>query len=358
MSNDVRIIAFYLPQFHRIPENDRWWGEGFTEWTNVRRARPVFNGHVQPRVPAELGYYDLTDARARAAQAALARAHGVDAFCYYYYWFGGKRLLEAPLDAVLASGEPDFPFCICWANHPWNRRWDGAEHDLLMPMEYLPGDDRSFIRDVIPLFRDARYVRVGDRPLLVVSRPQDIPEIRSMVGVWREECAVAGLSAPYLCLVQDADGADPRGFGFDAAIEFPPHGLQVADVTNQVEDLDQAFQGQVWDYVSGAKWALARPLPEYTLLRGVMSGWDNTPRLPRNGHIFGNAHPANYERWLAGVVAQTRAIRLGDERIVFINAWNEWAEGAYLEPDVQYGRQFLDATRRVAMADRSAAEKL
>ena len=199
---------------------------------------------------------------------------------------------------------------------------------------------------MIPLFRDARYIRVGDRPLLVVSRPQDIPGIGSWVDVWKDECAASHLAPPYLCLVQDAEGADPRNYGFDAAIEFPPHGLVVSDVTTDVADLDRSFSGRVWDYVSGAKWAIARPLPAYPFFRGVMTGWDNTPRLPNNGQIFVNAHPANYQRWLAAVVAQARAKPVPEDRFVFINAWNEWAEGAYLEPDLQYGRQFLEATRR------------
>jgi lipopolysaccharide biosynthesis protein len=354
MNADVRLIAFYLPQFHPIPENDRWWGAGFTEWTNVMRARPVFTGHTQPRVPAELGYYDLRMPETRAAQADLARAHGIHGFCYYFYWFSGKRLLEQPLEEVVASGRPDFPFCICWANHPWNRRWDDASDDLLQPMEYLPGDDRRFIQDVMPLLRDPRYVRVGERPLLVVSRPQDIPDARAMVAVWREECARAGLAPPYLCLVQDAEGADPLKYDFDAAIEFPPHGLLANDVTGNIANLDSQFEGGVWDYISAAKWALARSLPDYPFCRGVMTGWDNTPRLPHNGQIFVNAHPANYERWLTGVIAQTRAGHRGDARLVFINAWNEWAEGAYLEPDQQYGRLFLEATRRALAAPRAA----
>ncbi len=341
-----KLIAFYLPQFHPIPENDAWWGAGFTEWRNVARARPKFKGHEQPRLPADLGFCDLRVRETRAAQAELARKHGIHGFCYYYYWFSGRRLLERPLTEVLASGEPDFPFCICWANHPWNRRWDGTPDDVLMPLEYRPGDDRSFIRDVIPLFRDPRYIRIGERPLLVVSRPQDIPAIRSWVEAWREECAAERVAAPYLCLVQDADGADPRNHLFDAAIEFPPHGLVLSDVTSDIPDLDKSFAGRVWDYVSGAKWAIARPLPPYPFFRGVMTGWDNTPRLPNNGQIFVNAHPANYQRWLAALVAQARAKPVEEERVVFINAWNEWAEGAYLEPDLQYGRQFLDATHR------------
>jgi len=343
---DPKLIAFYLPQFHPIPENDTWWGKGFTEWRNVVRARPKFSGHEQPRLPADLGFCDLRVPETRREQAELAQAHGIHGFCYYYYWFSGRRLLERPLAEVHASGAPDFPFCICWANHPWNRRWDGTPDDVLMPLEYRAGDDRRFIRDVIPLLRDSRYIRIGERPLLVVSRPQDVPQMQAWVAAWRDECSAAAIAPPYLCLVQDADGADPRAFDFDAAIEFPPHGLVVSDVTAAIPDLDRAFAGQVWDYVSGAKWALDRALPPYPFFRGVMTGWDNTPRLPQNGQIFVNAHPANYQRWLAAVVAQARAKPAVEERVVFINAWNEWAEGAYLEPDLHYGRQFLEATRR------------
>jgi lipopolysaccharide biosynthesis protein len=343
---DVKLIAFYLPQFHPIPENDAWWGRGFTEWRNVVRTRPCFRGHEQPRLPADLGFYDLRVPETRVQQAALARDHGVHGFCYYYYWFGGRRLLERPLDEVHRSGSPDFPFCICWANHSWNRRWDGSPDDVLMPLEYREGDDRRFIRDVIPLLRDPRYIRVAERPLLVVSRPQDIPGVGSWVEAWRDECAAVGLPPPYLCLVQDAEGADPRQHRFDAAIEFPPHGLVVSDLTPSLADRDPSFAGRVWDYVSGAKWAIARPLPAYPFFRGIMTGWDNTPRFPRNSQVFVNAHPANYERWLATLVAQARAKAAAEERLVFINAWNEWAEGAYLEPDQEHGMQFLEATRR------------
>jgi hypothetical protein len=210
---------------------------------------------------------------------------------------------------------------------------------------------------VIPLLRDPRYVRVGERALLAVWRPQEIPDARAMVAVWREECARAGLATPYLCLVQDAEGAEPLAYGFDAAIEFPPHGLMSSDVSRNDADLNSQFGGGVWDYISGAKWALARSLPDYPFFRGVMTDWDNTPRLPQNGQIFVNAHPANYERWMAGVIGQTRARRQGDARLVFINAWNEWAEGAYLGPNQQYGRRFLEAMRR-ALARRARREHL
>ncbi len=216
-----------------------------------------------------------------------------------------------------------------------------------MPLAYRAGDDRRFIRDVIPLFQRSRATSASGTGRCSSSRARRT--FRGSRRGWRPGRASApprGLAPPYLCLVQDAEGADPRAYGFDAAIEFPPHGLVVSDVTSDVADLEPSFAGRVWDYVSGAKWAIARPLPEYPFFRGVMTGWDNTPRLPRNGNIFVNAHPANYQRWLASVVAQARAKPVPEERFVFINAWNEWAEGAYLEPDEHYGRQFLEATRR------------
>ena len=182
----LRTIAFYLPQFHRIPENDAWWGEGFTEWTNVRRAQPLFAGHAQPRVPGELGYYDLDDATVAERQAALARAYGVAGFCYYFYWFNGRRLLERPLEAMLGRGTPDFPFCVCWANENWSRRWDGGDHGLLMEQRYDIDDSRRLFAAFLRLFADRRYLRVDGRPLLLVYKAQLIPELRAVTAMWRE----------------------------------------------------------------------------------------------------------------------------------------------------------------------------
>jgi lipopolysaccharide biosynthesis protein len=343
---DVKAIAFYLPQFHPIPENDAWWGKGFTEWTNVRRARPNFVGHVQPRVPTELGYYDLRAPETRAAQAALARAHGIYGFCYYHYWFSGQRLLQRPLEAVVASGEPEFPFCVCWANENWSRRWDGGNDELLIAQAYSAENDRRYSEELLPLFSDPRYIRIGDRPLLLVYRASLLPDARQTAETFRGVARAAGLANPYLCFVQHPGSPSPDAWGFDAAVEFPPHGLQVATLTDQVQKTNPAFAGEVWDYVSAAKNALERAPPASTF-RGVMAGWDNTPRLQNNGQIFVNSHPENYRRWLTAIVDQTRRMRPPDERIVFINAWNEWGEGCYLEPDAQYGRGYLEATRSV-----------
>lgn len=341
----VRLIAFYLPQYHPIPENDAWWGKGFTEWANVRRAKPNFVGHVQPHVPGELGYYDLTDAGTREAQAALARAHGIHGFCYYYYWFNGRKLLERPLAEVVASGKPDFPFCVCWANENWTKRWDGGNDEVLVAQEYSPANEEALVRDLIPLFRDPRYIRIHGRPLVIVYRANLLPEPRRASDTFRRVARTSGEAEPYLAMVHVPGMASPPEWGFDAGIEFPPHSTEVQPLTAHIDKVNPDFNGDVWDYVSAAQYAMRRPLPEFPFYRGVMVGWDNTPRLQNNGHVFVNTHPENYRRWLTAMIAQTRATRSSEERIVFINAWNEWGEGCYLEPDAQFGRGYLEATR-------------
>jgi lipopolysaccharide biosynthesis protein len=351
--SDVKLIAFYLPQFHPIPENDAWWGEGFTEWNNVKRARPNFVGHYQPHLPGELGFYDLRAPETRAAQAELARAHGIHGFCYYYYWFNGRRLLHRPLDEVVQSGQPDFPFCVCWANENWTRRWDGGNDELLVAQTYSPENERALIADLVPLFRDPRYIRIAGRPLVLVYRANLLPEPRRATDIFRSVARAAGDSEPYLVMVHVPGMSPPGEWGFDAGVEFPPHSTEVNPLTEHIEKLNPKFIGDVWDYVSAARYAIARPLPDFPLFRGVMIGWDNTPRLRDNGHVFVNTHPENYRRWLSAMIAQTRQIRPAEERLVFINAWNEWGEGCYLEPDLQFGRGYLEATLR-ALQDPAA----
>src|SRR5262249_47266129 len=218
-------VAFYLPQFHPIPENDEWWGPGFTEWTNVAKARPRYRGHYQPHAPADLGYYDLRLAETRRQQAALARAHGIDAFCYYHYWFGGKRLLERPFDEVLASGDPDFPFMLCWANENWTRRWDGQENAVLARQQYSADDDRAHGRWLATAFRDERYVRVDGKPMFLVYRASQLPDPKRTTQIWREEAAKAGVGELYLCRVESfgSEHGDPAALGFDAAVDFQPN---------------------------------------------------------------------------------------------------------------------------------------
>ncbi|HEX4997910.1 MAG TPA: glycoside hydrolase family 99-like domain-containing protein, partial [Terriglobia bacterium] len=347
-NNHVRLIAFYLPQFHRIPENDQWWGEGFTEWVSVRTGQPNFEGHYQPHVPDSLGYYDLRSAEARAAQAQLAREHAIFGFCYYHYWFNGRQVLQAPLADVLKSKEPQFPFCVCWANETWSRRWDGQDNEVLIEQTYSPEDDIAFIRALFPYFADPRYIRVNGRPLLLVYRVEKLPNPACTAERWRQECLKAGLPEPYLvrvCSFQAIwDSVPPSTYGFDAAVEFPPHGL--AEVAAHPAGLNEDFRGALFDYARTAERFRQTPRRPYPMFKTVMPSWDNTARRKNHSHIFVNSDPRTYENWLREVIHDTRRFAVGDERMVFINAWNEWGEGNHLEPDVRYGTAYLESTKR------------
>jgi lipopolysaccharide biosynthesis protein len=360
----VRLLAFYLPQFHPIPENDRWWGRGFTEWTNVVKARPLFAGHSQPHLPSELGFYDLRVPEVREAQADLARAHGISGFCYYHYWFNGRRLLNRPFDEVLASGRPDFPFCLCWANENWTRRWDGADHEVLMPQQYSAADDRSHIEHLLPAFEDRRYVRVDAKPLLLIYRTELLPDPARTAAIWRERAISAGIGDLYLARVESfLPDVDPKTMGFDAAIEFAPdwHVLPAARFHRQRWDfpakilhrlsrlgvIPEAYlTHRVYPYDLLARAMLGKPPVHYRRFRCATPRWDNSPRRPSGSVIFRGASPGIYERWLRTLVQATRDGFQGDERLVFVNAWNEWAEGNYLEPDELWGRAYLEATAR------------
>ncbi len=349
-NREPKLIAYYLPQFHPIPENDEWWGKGFTEWRNVARAKPLFRGHYQPHVPADLGFYDLRVPEVRDEQAALAKRYGIYGFCYYYYWFNGKRLLDRPLREVLELGKPDFPFCICWANENWTRRWDGYDQEILMGQEHSPESDERFILDVIPILKDRRYIRVADKPMLLVYKVDLLPNPVETAAAWRRVAAANGIADLHLCVIQSGGTTDPRPFGFDAAIEFPPHGMRSADVERDVAGLTLNFTGRILDYREGANWFLSKPAPDYELHRGLMVAWDNSPRRQNQGYIWANATPTEYYDWLHALVRQSRT-RPEASEFIFINAWNEWAEGAHLEPDVRYGRAYLEATKRALRVD-------
>ena len=356
--DDVRLIAFYLPQFHPIPENDQWWGKGFTEWTNVTRARPLFEGHYQPHLPSELGFYDLRVPEVREEQARLAGEYGIHGFCYYYYWFGGRRLLERPFEEVLASGQPDFPFCLCWANETWTRRWDGSDREVLMAQAHSEEDDARFVQSLFPAFRDPRYIRVQGRPLLIVYRASLLPDPARTIATWARECRSAGISPPFLLAALTFDVHDPKSYGFDGAVEFPPHQSRARRLTNALRLTDLPHEGYVFDYADAARSYIDRPEPEYPLFRAVMTGWDNTPRRQRRGYVFLGATPERYGEWLAEAVRQTRERHPPDRRLVFINAWNEWAEGAHLEPDHRYKRAYLEATQEAMRRSISSAGSL
>lgn len=341
----VRLIAFYLPQYHPIPENDAWWGKGFTEWTKVAAAQPLFKGHYQPHRPTDLGYYDLRVEQVRIEQARLAREYGVYGFCYYYYWFSGKRLLERPLLDMLASGKPDFPFCLCWANENWTRRWDGKDAEILIAQDYTEQDAVDFIDDLLPVFRDARYIRVHGRPLLLIYRADQIPRLAETVEVWRRKAEEAGLGGLFLAAVASFHGVagDDRHL-FDAVVEFPPHN-GVEETSEKPDGLSPDFTGKLYDYQALADTFMAREPAAGLTFRGATPAWDNTARRGQDATVFLGANPQRYGRWLKSIVDETRNLRRGDDRLVFVNAWNEWAEGNHLEPDGKDGHAWLEATR-------------
>jgi O-antigen biosynthesis protein len=343
---EARAICFYLPQFHPIPENDEWWGEGFTEWTNVRPAKPHFRGHYQPHVPIDVGYYDLRDGNVQKWQVELAKQYGLGGFCFYFYWFAGHTLLETPVANYLGNEALDLPFCLCWANENWSRRWDGLDSEILIAQQHSPQDDLDFIAHVTRYMRDERYIRVGGKPLLLVYRPNLLPSAAETAHRWREWCRSEGLGEIYLAYTQSFEAVDPSEYGFDAAIEFPPNNSAPPNITPAVEPLAADYRGTIYDWRALVDRSDRYQEPPYVLHRSVCPGWDNTARRSSKGTVFLNNTPALYQKWLRNAVEYTHAVRSDpSERLVFVNAWNEWAEGAHLEPDARYGYAFLEATR-------------
>lgn len=342
-SNNPRLIAFYLTQFHPIPENDRWWGKGFTEWTNVTKASPLFEGHLQPHLPADFGFYDLRVRETRRDQINLAREYGIDGFCYHYYWFSGKRLLNQPLDDMLADPESDMPFCLCWANENWTRRWDAAEHEVLIAQKYLPDDDINFIKSLIPFFKDDRYIKIEGKPFLIVYRPQHLPNPAKTLEIWRKYCHEIGIGDVHLCAALTHGNEDYIQYGFDSGVEFPPHNLKQANVNSQLS-FYKAFVGNVMQYATVASCYLRRihENENRRVFKTVFPSWDNTARTHDRALIMLNGTPDNYECWLASTIDLVKNSE--KDQLVFVNAWNEWAEGCHLEPDRRYGRKFLEAT--------------
>ena len=340
----AKIIAFYLPQFHPIPENNKWWGDGFTEWANVAKAVPQYVGHYQPHLPGELGFYDLRLPEVQRRQVELAKQYGIFGFCFYYYWFNGKRLLERPLDQFISNHEIDFPFCLCWANENWTRRWDGQESEILIGQDHSVESDIAFIKDVEPYLRHKNYIKVDGRPILIVYRPQIMPDPSGTAKRWKEYCREQGLGDIYLIAAQTFGLSDPRQVGFDAAIEFPPHGIVIPEVTNQVEVLNPGYAGKIYNYQHVVAYMMQKKAPDYRLFRTVMTSWDNTARRQNHAHIFINSDPSTYQSWLSYDLEYTERNLPEGERFVFVNAWNEWAEGTHLEPDRKYGYAYLQGT--------------
>jgi hypothetical protein len=362
----ARVIAFYLPQFHPIPENDGWWETGFTEWTNVTKAVPLFRGHWQPRLPADLGFYDLRVPEIREQQAQLAGYAAVEGFCYWHYWFGsGRRILERPINEVLASGKPDFPFCFAWANQSWSGIWHGRPNEKLMDQTY-PGreDDERHFNLVLPAFRDNRYVTVEGKPLFAIYDPNDHPYPQEFMKHWRMLSERAGLPGIYFVAMWNR-GPDPKVDGFDAVTESGPgdylQSLSQTPLAQKIRRVKQGDFGRKINRLVGTRFLRPRRYAYKDVIGAafssdmakdprfiptVLPGWDNTPRSSKRGVVFEGSTPDLFESFLKKALQLVDA-RPIESRIIFLKAWNEWAEGNYVEPDRKFGRAYLDAIKRV-----------
>ena len=353
--NKARLIAFYLPQFHPIPENDEWWGKGFTEWTNTAKAKPLFEGHYQPHVPADLGFYDLRLAETRLAQAQMAREYGIEAFCYYHYWFGGQRLLERPFNEVLESGQPDFPFCLCWANQTWTGIWHGEPKRVLVEQTYPGMDDhRRHFEYLLPAFLDKRYLHVEGKPVFIVYSPDELPDSNRVTELWRNLAVQAGLPGLFLMAVHNSSDWDPKPAGFDAVIisRLPPRRAYMKAWTTWKNPLrkfkywnaDRQHLPTIHQYKYAVEHVMTEPVSGIESYPCVIPNWDNTPRSGANGLVLNGSTPELFRAHLQKALQRVANLPI-DRRFVFVKSWNEWAEGNHLEPDLCFGHRYLEVIR-------------
>lgn len=346
-----RAIPFYLPQFHAFELNDRWWGDGFTEWTNVAGARPVFNGHRQPLIPGELGFYDLSIDNVSDRQVALASEHGIEGFMYYYYWFAGQRVMSDPIEALLA-GEAEKQFCIMWANENWTRRWDGRERDVIVGQDYESVPAESFIDDILPLLADRRYIRSKGRAVLAVYRIAQLPGYQKVIEHWRMRAREEGIGELLILSVDVGeifDGLDrtTSDIVVDGHLGFPPHNHFWGWLKFEGLQVSQRFKGHLLSYsqmVEASEESASSLNEDTSFYPGVMVNFDNTARRQWTPDVWWGSNPYTFRRWTASMAEALRH-RPEEERLLFINAWNEWAEGAVLEPSTQFGRTYLQAVR-------------
>lgn len=347
--SDPKLIAYYLPQMHPTEDNDRWWGKGITEWNNVSKAVPQYLGHYQPRLPGELGYYDLRLKENLIRQIELAKIYGIYAFCWYYYWFDGKRLLNRPLDMYLENQDIEFPFCLCWANEDWTRSFSGSSKEVLIKQSRNEESYKAFIHGAIPYLKDDRYVKINEKKLLIVYKPMDMPNSKVTTDYWREYCSLKGVGDLYIvgCWTSDLDGYQVCD-GFDAMAEFQPGSIinYCSKINKDITFVNDTYFGAIYDYedIINSK-IYKRNFSKEHLYNAVMPMWDNTSRRNNKGSIiFDGANPDIYKCWLKEVIRHNQIRTDLDDNLIFINAWNEWGEGAYLEPDRRYGYAYLQAT--------------
>lgn len=354
-----KVLAINLPQFHPNAENDAWWGKGFTEWTNVVEAKPLFKGHYQPQLPADLGFYDMRLPETLAEQAALAKEYGIDGFCYYHYWFSGKRLLSAPIDELLNSQKPDFPFCYFWANETWSRRWMGEEKEVLIKQEYSFDDDRNHAQWLVQSFKDERYIKINGRPVFIIYKPFDLPSPQKTMEIFAEVCAENGLPKPFFVASNSHSlDIDPYTLGFDHALHFQPRLQVLSEFMKEGPTLKKMVRNmlsgvlnpslRLYNYAYYKNRIKNLKMP-YLGFPSVLVGYDNTARRKDKAIILNNQSVELFEESLKEAFEKAKELKDG-EKFIFINAWNEWAEGNHLEPCRKFGRQFLEAAKRVILS--------
>ena len=362
----MRIIAFYLPQYHDIPENDQWWGKGFTEWVNVKKAKPLFDGHQQPRVPLGQNYYNLLDDNVKIWQSKIAQEHGIYGFCYYHYWFSGKLLLEKPMEQMLLNKNITIPFCICWANEQWTKAWVG-ENKVLISQHYGQRSEwEDHFNYLLPFFKDERYITENNKPLVVIYRPNIIPCLNDMLDCWNELALKNGFNGLTFAYQQIWDGKGKDESRFTYNIEFQPtYGLRetfkgkhelLRKCKNRISDAIERITGknirligngkitgkkvdydEVWKSILNEKPESSKSVP------GAFVGWDNTPRHGSKGRVFINDSPDKFKLYLSKQIRRAKTVYNKD--LIFMYAWNEWAEGGYLEPDERYHYGYLEAIK-------------
>lgn len=359
--NNKRIIAINLPQFHPFKENDEWWGKGFTEWTNVTKCRPRFPGHYQPHLPADTGFYDLRLPEAREMQAEMAKEYGIYGFCYYHYWFNGHQLMEKPLEGILKMKKPDFPFMLCWANENWTRAWDGGFREILIEQKYTEEDDVNHINFLIDnYFNDNRYIRVDGKPVFCVYRQDIFPNIKRTIEIWRKEAKKKDMEL-YLCLFESFSpvGSKFSELGFDAVIDFQPtavynngyfnkHKCIIRRIVNRMSMLilRRCILPDIVSYKKYVDYMLEQEVPNFKKYPCVSPSWDNASRRKKSNFlVFHKSTPTLFGKWLRNTIMKYKSYSK-DENFIFINAWNEWAEGNHLEPDRKWGRQYLEEVKK------------
>jgi len=356
----LKPLAIYLPQFHPIPENDKVWGEGFTEWTNVKKATPLFEGHYQPHIPHEsVGYYDLRDPEVLVRQAAMAKDHGIYGFAFYHYWFNGKRLLNLPIDNMLKLKKPDFPFCLIWANENWTKRWDGQEKEIIIKQDYSCDDDRAHIRFLCKnVFADKRYITIDKKPVFIIYKPYLFPDLKQTINIWREEVAQTDFKDIYICSMDNfLMGKSPIELGLDATIHFQPdyrlfenriNNNVLSRILHYLRIKESPFvKNTVFDYENYSRIAINyHSKISHKCYPGIMPSWDNTARRKAGALIFKNSTPEKYRKWLESILKNYQSFN-DEENFIFINAWNEWAEGNHLEPCDKWNDKYLLYTKEI-----------